>query len=402
MSYLRLNPLRPIQGLPRDLRILFWSLFLWSFGYGLYNFVWPLYLQDLNADPGQVGLVFAIGFVAIAASMIPGGILANKYDLRLLLIIGWAMSIPPPLMYYFARSWMDVIPGIVMFQASGFNVPAFNAYIVGATVAKKTGSSFGYVWASAPLGGAISPAVGGLLLGWISIREIFILTFAFFTISTIILFLARKQPARKEDAHRYKLEFPRSRPEVTLLVFLAGSAVAFSLASPFLPLFFHTTMSLTPSTIQELGAVQALGQTVFALFLGRKADLGRRGMTMAMGVAASALGLGGIILTRNLFFAFPLVFFFGSARASSYVAYSVLGTIRSDATRGGQYGFYLTLESLGFVAGSYLGGMLYATSTTSGFTIAAGSFLTLALLVAVSGFKVRSSTAEPGTGGGIS
>ncbi|HEX4921237.1 MAG TPA: MFS transporter, partial [Candidatus Bathyarchaeia archaeon] len=353
--------------MPRDLQLLFWSLFLWSFGFGLYNFVWPLFLQDLNANPGQVGLVFAVGFVAIGATMIPGGILANKYDLRLLLIIGWAMSIPPPLMFYFAKSWIDVIPGIVLFQASGFNVPAFNAYIAGATVAKRTGSSFGYVWASAPLGGAISPAVGGVLLSWISIRQIFILSFAFFTVSTLILFFMREQPARQEDVHRYKLEFPRSGPEAILLLFLTGSAVAVSLASPFLPLLFHDAMRLTPSTVQELGAIQALGLTLFAVLLGRRADIGRRGMTMALGVSAAAFGLGGIVFTRSLFFAFPLVFLFGSARASSYVAYSVLATIRPGATRGGQYGFYLTFESLGFVVGSYLGGILYYDSLTGGF-----------------------------------
>ena len=352
--------------------------------------MWPLFLQDLNANPLQVGLVFAIGFFSIGATLIPGGILANKYELRLLLIIGWAMSIPPPLMYYFARSWIDVIPGVVLLQASGFNVPAFNAYIAGATVGKRIGSSFGYVWASVPLGGAVSPAVGGLLLDSISIRQIFVLSFAFFTISTLILFFIRKQPARKEDAHRYKLEFPKTKPEVTLLLFLTGSAIAFSLASPFLPLLFHDAMNLTPSTVLELGAIQALGQTLFAIYLGRRADMGRRGTTMALGVTAAAVGLGGIILTRNLFFAFPLIFLLGSARASSYVAYSILATIRQDSTRGGQYGFYLTFESLGFVMGSYLGGLLYLASLIDGFTVAVGLFLSLAMVTAMTSFSGRS------------
>src|SRR6266700_4062334 len=34
----RLNLLASVQGLPRDLRLLFLSLFLWSFGLGLYNY----------------------------------------------------------------------------------------------------------------------------------------------------------------------------------------------------------------------------------------------------------------------------------------------------------------------------------------------------------------------------
>ena len=191
LSASRLNLLASIQALPRDLRLLFLSLFLWTFGLGLYNYIWPLYLRDLQASPSDVGLVFSIGFLALAVSMIPGGILANKYELKALLIIGWAMSIPPPLMYYFARTWTDVIPGIVLFQVSGFNVPAFNAYIAGAADGAKSASNLGVTWASAPLGVVFSPLVGSVLLNWIPVRSIFILTFVFFSISTIVLFLMK-------------------------------------------------------------------------------------------------------------------------------------------------------------------------------------------------------------------
>ena len=78
-----------VQSLPRDLRLLFLALFLWTFGLGVYNFVWPLYLTQLNANPEQVGLVTSVGAVSAAVSMIPGGILASKYDAKILLILGW-------------------------------------------------------------------------------------------------------------------------------------------------------------------------------------------------------------------------------------------------------------------------------------------------------------------------
>src|SRR5207249_547830 len=88
-----LNLLASIQALPRDLRLLFLSLFLWTFGLGVYNYVWSIYLRNLGALPEQVGLVYSVGFLAAAASMIPGGLLANKYELRTLIIISWAMSL---------------------------------------------------------------------------------------------------------------------------------------------------------------------------------------------------------------------------------------------------------------------------------------------------------------------
>src|SRR3972149_9013511 len=95
-SLRRLTLLASPASLPRDLRLLLLSLFLWTFGLGLYNYVWPIYLRGLQASEEQIGLVFSIGFVAAALSMIPGGLLANKYELRQLLIISWLARPPPP------------------------------------------------------------------------------------------------------------------------------------------------------------------------------------------------------------------------------------------------------------------------------------------------------------------
>jgi len=97
-------------------------------------------------------------------------------------------------------------------------------------------------------------------------------------------------------------------------------------------------------------------------------------------------------LTRNPLFAFPLVFLFGSSRASSYIAYSILAIIRSGATRAGQYGFYLTLENFGFMAGSYLGGVLYSIDPATGFFVAVLLFLVMALVAGVTSFKIKESS----------
>src|SRR5207244_6871925 len=156
----------------RDLLLLFFYLFLWTFGLGIYNYVWSLYLTQLNANPEQVCLVSSIDFVAAAISMIPGGILANKYDNRTLLIIGWAMSIPVPILFYFSRTWSDVIPGLIILQLSAFNVPAMNAFISVLGDQKRMSSAFGAVYSAFPLGLVHSPAVASLLLTSLSIREL--------------------------------------------------------------------------------------------------------------------------------------------------------------------------------------------------------------------------------------
>jgi MFS family permease len=388
----RLNLFASIWTLPRDLRLLFLSLFLWTFGLGLYNYIWPLYLKDLNATPSDVGLVFSIGFLAVALTMIPGGILANKYELRALLIIGWAMGIPPPLMYYFARTWFDVIPGVILLQVSAFNLPAFYAYIAGASDRAKRATNFGITWASFPLGLVFSPIVGSALVTLISVRQIFLLTFVFFTISTLFLFFIKSQPPLMKNPQTPRLEVPRSRREGTLLLYLVGAALAYSVTIPFIPLYLQDAIGLQPSVIQLLGAAQSLGAAVFGIILGRRADVRGRGSAIALGLVSSSVGLFGVLLTRNPFLVAPMIFLVGGARAPSPVAYSILSTSRHDASRAGQYGFYLTLENLGFVAGSYGGGFLYALDPTIVFYTTSVLFLALAILAAL-GFRGKGELA---------
>jgi len=379
------------RSLPRDLRLLFFSLFLWTFGLGIYNYVWSLYLTELNANPEQVGLVSSIGFLAAALSMIPGAIFANKYDNRTLLIIGWAMSIPVPVLYYFSNTWSDVIPGIIIFQLSAFNTPAMNAFIGQLGDPRKMSSAFGSVWAAAPLGLVLSPAIGSLLLLRLSIRDLFWVSLVLWTISTVILVPLKRQPPRDIDSKAPLLELPRSRQELTILVFLFGAAVAISVTSPsYLPLFLKDQFGLSDAQIQLFGSVQSLGSAIFAILLGRWAATRNPGSTMAKEILLVAGGALGIFLAGSPLLVVPVVFLLGGARAPSLVAYSLLSDMRQGKSRAGQLGFYLTLEQLGFVVGAFIGGLLYAGQHASVFITASFLFVVLAALAV---FSIRKAPA---------
>jgi MFS family permease len=375
------------KSLPRDLRLLFFSLFLWTFGLGVYNYVWSLFLTQLSANPEQVGLVSSIGFFAAAISMIPGGILANKFDNRTLLIVGWAMSIPVPIMFYFSRTWSDVIPGLILLQLSAFNLPAMNAFIGQLGDQKRMSSAFGAVYSAFPLGLVLSPAVGSLLLTWLSLRDLFWFSLAFWTVSTVILFPLKRQPPREVDSKAPLFELPRSQQELIILVFLFVATTAISITSPsFLPLFLQDDLHLTGAQIQLLGAVQSLGSSIFVILLGRWAATRNPGSTMANELLLVAGGALGIVLAGSPLLVVPMVFLLGGARAPSFISYSLLSNMRQGRSRAGQWGFYLTFEQFGFVAGSFIGGFLYATNHASVLLTTALLFVVLA---ALAGFGVR-------------
>ncbi|OLD09544.1 MAG: hypothetical protein AUI95_00595 [Crenarchaeota archaeon 13_1_40CM_3_52_4] len=384
------------RDLPRDLRLLFFSLLMWTFGLGVYNYVWSLYLIQLNASPEQVGLVSSIGFLGAAVSMIPGAILANKYDNRTLLIIGWAMSIPVPVLFYYSNSWPDVIPGLIILQLSSFNIPAMNAFIGQLGDPRRMSSAFGSVWAAAPLGLVLSPAIGSLLLLWFNIRDLFWVTLALWTVSTIILLPLKRQPPREVDSKAPLLELPRSRQELTILVFLFGAAVAIGVTSPsYLPLFLRDQFHLSESQIQLFGSIQSLGSATFAILLGRWAATRNPGSTMAKELLLVAGGALGIILASSPFLVVPVVFLLGGARAPSLVAYSLLSNMREGKSRAGQWGFYLTFEQLGFVVGAFTGGILYASNHTSILITTSTLFIFLAALAGLRIRRVAASSRKP-------
>jgi predicted MFS family arabinose efflux permease len=93
-------------------------------------------------------------------------------------------------------------------------------------------------------------------------------------------------------------------------------------------------------------------------------------------------GATGIVLAGSPLLIVPMVFLLGGARAPSYVSYSLLSSMRHGKSRAGQFGFYLTFEQLGFVAGSFIGGFLYASNHTNVLVTTALLFVLLAGLAA--------------------
>src|SRR5260370_22696768 len=186
----------------------------------------------------------------------------------------------------------------MLLQLAELNLRAMNSFIGQLGDQRRMSSAFGAVYSAFPLGLILSPAVGSLLLTWFSIRDLFWVTLVLWTASTIILFPIHRQPPREVDSNAPLFELPRSRQELTILIFLFGVPAAISITSPsFLPLFLQDELHLSASHIQLLGAVQSLGAAISAILLGRWAATRNPGSTIAKELLLLAGGAPGIVLT---------------------------------------------------------------------------------------------------------
>ena len=108
-----------------------------AFGEGLYFWVFPLYVRSLHADYMQLAIVTSalMGFAALAP--LPGGLLADRFDRKKLLILSWTPWIFAPLIYSFAQDWVQLIPGTFCWGMSMLGLPAITAYVISTVGDKK-------------------------------------------------------------------------------------------------------------------------------------------------------------------------------------------------------------------------------------------------------------------------
>jgi len=61
----------------RDLRLVALSMSIWGVGEGMFFYFQPLYIQQLGADPVQIGAILGAAGLAAAVALIPAGALAD-------------------------------------------------------------------------------------------------------------------------------------------------------------------------------------------------------------------------------------------------------------------------------------------------------------------------------------
>jgi len=367
-----LSVIGPIRSLNRDLKLLFISNFIWTFGFGLYNYVWPIYIRELGGTATDVGTVFSISFLIAMLTYIPGGILADKYDRKKLIVISVAISVPSVLIYSIATDWRQLIPGVALYYLSFIGVPALYAYISSSAQESKATSAFGVTQSGLAFGMVLSPTIGAYLLAVSDARWIFRVSFVLYVFSTLTLVFMTKQNPRTNNQNKNisYLRILKNRKAAlwTLALFFASFAVF--LTTPYVPLFLEDRYRVAAVGIQILGSITALGMALLGIWIGELGDRwNKRGA-----FSFSLLLFSCSILFLLAFGQFPLVilamFLFGISRIIDPIVYSALGFASPQEARGKSYSVYQTVEGIAWMCAPYVGGYLYQLSPNAPFLMA--------------------------------
>ena len=375
----------PPGTLNRDLKLIFLSNFIGAIGDGLYSYILPIYIRGLGASSADVGFLFSIFILSTALTIIPGGILADRYDRRKVMVLGWLIWVPVPLAFSTATHWTQLAPVMALygFFLSG---PATSAYVMTSARRDRITLTYTLMGASWWSGYIFSPGLGGYLSTVAGMRTVFLLSFALYAAATLVLFFVRCQRAEKpSDTHKkhFNLDSVHAKKIVWLSAFFAVVFFFLNLVRPSVVQFFQDVYALDSVAVGILGSAVFLGSAIFSILLGKAGD--KLGKMVAVAVSLLIGGFSfGLFIGINNVFALGVGSFLNGA---SYMLWALMGasvgSIAPETSRGRWISLAQMSATLAATAAPYIGGVLYSWSPYVPFytVIAASPLLALTALM---------------------
>jgi MFS family permease len=366
-----------LSSLSRNNKLIFWSLLAWGVGEGLWWYLLPIYVGSLGADSVQIGFVLSVAMILMTFSFIPSGWITDRVSRRLIMIIGWCAGLGAILLVASARTWQQVIPGLVLYNLSAFNMPAISSYVMSEIKnPQDIRRHYTLVFTGFTLGIMVSPPVGGWLADVWGLQLVFFLSAAIFAVSTILILLIGDQPIHRpaEDNPAPSLRSNSFFIRLCILflfVFLVGH-----LGVPLAPNFLQDVYGLPLSWIGILGSANGLGAALLTLGLGRWPR--SRTASLVLGEIAVAMYVA-LMLSTTAIPLLGLAFFLrGGLGAVRQLAAARLGEMMPAASMGLGYGIFQTVVNLAFTISPYVAGWLYEANPS--YPFAASLILSLPVI----------------------
>jgi MFS family permease len=372
----------PAGTLNRDLKLLCISNFIGAFGDGLFIYTLPIYLRGLEASPANVGMLYSILSLSSALTIIPGGFLADRFDRKKIMILGWAIWVPVPLMFSVATNWGQLLPVMSLY---GFLVagPSISAYIFTSANKERITVTFAAFSASWSLGYIFSPALGGYISTQIGTKWMFFLAFVLYAFATATLFLIQSQHPKKLNANSTNSIVSRpfeSRKIILLSIYFATAIFVLSLTRPLVVQFLQDVFTIDSFRVGVLGSVTFSGWAIISMGLGKIGDKQSKATAVATALIISSISLIILISFNN----FPVLVFASFLNGASYPLWSLMGaavgSIAPETSRGRWISFSQTMTTLTAFIAPYLGGILYEASPYMPFQVVIVATLLLSLV----------------------
>lgn len=361
----RLNPWRGLDGLPREVWMLFATNLINRAGMMVLPFLVVYLTRELHFSPGQAGLAFAVyGGAAIFAGPI-GGRLSDRIGALPVMRASLLLSGTVVFLFPLARSVAAVyIITAVWAGCAELFRPASLAALTHVVLPNQRKAAYALNRLAINLGMSIGPALGGFLAA-VSFRSMFVVDALTTLTAGVVLATARWRPtAIAEHAAE-----SQTHPSVTrllgnsrLVVFLVATffvSIVFYQHESALPLYMVQYLGLSPAFYGSLFTINTLMIVALEVPINRATAEWPHAWALVAGCILFAVGFGGlgIVSSSSGILVTTIIWTFGEMMLFPAMA-AHLGDIAPEAQRGVYMGAYSMSLSLALTVGPWLGTQL--------------------------------------------
>jgi len=246
-----------------------------GFGGGLVGTYVSLYFVQMGGNPITLGLMTAMASLIGCAMLLIGGIIADYYGRRRIMVLTAFYSVFFPLLYAVIRDWRLFASLAAVSAFGSISNPASHALVVDSISLEKRTTGIASLQVISSLPATIAPLIGGWLIHKYGLLDGFRLacmytaTTAF--ISAFIIFLFLKETFRRRliiDSNfsnpsklRDVMMFSRSLPTSLKALMLSNALIAFAngAVGPYYILYASSVIGLTTMEWAPIASLQSLG-----------------------------------------------------------------------------------------------------------------------------------------------
>jgi MFS family permease len=353
---------RDLCSLSLNVKLICLSYLLFSFGDGLFCFFLPIHITQLGASSIQVGFLYSINSLVVGISLLVGGPLADRFDVKKIIILGTLLFVPVPIAMAMATTWEQLFIPMILYGTSIISTPL--SVIIILSSKGKTMQAFGLLSASGAAAYIISPFTGGIISSFAGQKMTFFVAALFFIFSLFPLLAVRSQPKVKETDFSTE-DVPASystKKLVLLCCFLSSSMFLIFMINPLVSQFINGFYNSTVADLGFLGAFTGLGTIFFSFLIGRIGDKHSHLTSLSSSLAISAFAF----IIVSIFNNFPLLCFAfllnGASQAVLYMSTGIIGAAAPKHSTGKWAALSQSIIYLVGFGAPTIGGLLYEIS----------------------------------------
>ncbi len=245
------------------------ALFTWGIGESMFLLFQPIYLQQLGANPIQIGVILGIWGAVMTLAHVPAGHLSDRIGRRPLIIAAWIVGIVATVVMALATTLALFVVGVFLYGFTAFVASPLDSYTTAARGNWSVGRAITFVSMTFNAGAVIGPATGGWIGDHYGLRTVYFISAGMFVLSTILILFISSQPRNHHDPVNPPPSLLTNRRYLGFVAIYFAVAFATYLPQPFTPNFLKNERLLSLTVIGQLGSIGYLGNAALNLVLGQ-------------------------------------------------------------------------------------------------------------------------------------